>query len=352
MLKKIKKYVLRAYFYGHFPSFWQLYFSKKRVLAYYGFLGDRNFGDELVFESAKTLFSGTVLLPVLHHSPLYVKLYRTLFKRRIAGIVVGGGTLIGPYFAEKRFIRSLNASNTPIFFHGTGVTSTINFEELWNHMLVTNSFGGIRGKLSYERILAAVKKQRNIIGDACFCMYDPVAPKEKPKKVLINFGAHHLFDGREHSKNELIKFSRQLVTEGYEVHFLPLHEIDCNEATGIKAAIPELRLLPIPRTFTEAKQIFSDYLFAAGLRLHFIAIAALCHVPFIAINYKDKHDDLLGSIGLEEKGSLPAKITADHILSSFRQRETFDWPRISGRLIALKAVQEQEAANFFNAMNS
>ncbi|MFN3380715.1 MAG: hypothetical protein ACK41O_14765, partial [Runella zeae] len=60
---KIKSYIVEAYLLNHYPSLLSFLLTKKQILVYYGFLGDKNFGDELVYESAKILFCDFMLIP-------------------------------------------------------------------------------------------------------------------------------------------------------------------------------------------------------------------------------------------------------------------------------------------------
>src|SRR3954468_21121507 len=94
--KKIKSFYREAYSLGHFPAFLELLTTKKRCIVYYGFLGDQNFGDELVFEASKKLFDNSILIPYKKRMPLLIKLFCNFFISKIDGVLIGGGTLIGP----------------------------------------------------------------------------------------------------------------------------------------------------------------------------------------------------------------------------------------------------------------
>ncbi len=109
IINKFIAYYKVSYLSGNFPSLLSILLSNKRVLIYYGFLGDKNFGDELVFESAKKLFSSSILLPVRKRMPIHLAIFARLCKKRVSGLVIGGGTLIGPLW-DKEFYDEYLAS--------------------------------------------------------------------------------------------------------------------------------------------------------------------------------------------------------------------------------------------------
>lgn len=343
ILRKIKTYIGRAYLNGHFPSFWDLYFSRKQIFAYYGFLGDKNFGDELVFLGTKYLFKDCVLLPILHHSPLHVKLFRHFFDKRVNGIVIGGGTLIGPYFVEKEFFEKVFARQVPVFFHGTGVTPTTKFHSLWNRLIAGADFGGLRGELSLIRTKEGVGVQKKVVGDACFALYE-TPPKANAKKqvILINYGAHNNYEGQDECKYELLQFAKAMSNKGYEIHFLPMHEIDMEEAKLFEQQVEGVKTLPVPERYDNVRELFMKYEFAVGVRLHFIAMAILCHVPFFSINYKDKHDDLLQSLDLGFAGRRSVETNCQSIMEMFEKQNAFNWPKIDKKLHNLQSRQRAE----------
>ena len=166
LIHKAKNFYQQAYTTGHFPPVRQLFFGEQKVFAYYGFLGDRNFGDELVFESAKKLFYPNILLPVRRKMPLLQAFYAKACKGRIAGLVVGGGTLIGPLW-EREFFESLVELAKPVYVHGTGVRENIERSDGWKHMLSGKVYGGVRGPHSAEN-LGEIFRQVLITGDAAF----------------------------------------------------------------------------------------------------------------------------------------------------------------------------------------
>ena len=114
LIKKLKIFYKEAYQLEHFPSFIKILFTNTKIFIYYGFLGDGNFGDELVFEASKELFKPHILLPYKKRMPIILKLFAHLFISKIAGVIVGGGTLIGQrfyeydYFKKTSYIRKTN----------------------------------------------------------------------------------------------------------------------------------------------------------------------------------------------------------------------------------------------------
>ncbi|MBG9377071.1 polysaccharide pyruvyl transferase family protein [Panacibacter sp. DH6] len=351
LTNKIINYYNIAYRTDHFPSWSELFLTRKKVFAYYGFLGDKNFGDELVFESAKELFHPHILLPVRKQMPLFVKLYKRFYRRKIAGLVIGGGTLIGPLW-EREFFESLVANSIPVYMHGTGVHEKIACADGWKNILKGKVYGGVRGPLSINNIQPVFNKAK-IAGDAAFGIFDTGAVTNKQpgsKKILINIGTHQVYNGQDKSRIYFEQFIGHLLNNGYEIHFLPLHSIDVKAGNELIQKFPAIQMLHIPAKFAEAVNIFRDYTFATGERLHFIVMAMLTGTPFISVNYAKKHEDLLESVLLSKAGLHPQHVSLEKMVEAFDNREQFNWKETTSQISRLKEMQHSEQQNFMAAV--
>jgi hypothetical protein len=349
LLKKITAYIADAYLTEHFPSFWAAAFGKKPLLAYYGFLGDRNFGDELVFHSAQSLFKQATLMPIRRRMPIHFLLLIRLFPAQIKGIVIGGGTLIGPIW-ERAFFQGLVNKGRPVFVHGTGVRTMIDERNAWQKMLSGSVFGGVRGPRSAERIREILPM--GVIGDAAFVMYqgEVRAPLENEIRVLINLGVHEDYEGKDIARSAIRDLVNLLLTDGYAVEFLPCHAIDLDLGKELQSKFPALTVHKIPATFDEALSIFQHVNFALGERLHFTVMAILAGCPFQSINYADKHRDLLSSLSLSHAGGNPGDLTFETLRGVFDNAPDFDWGESRKTLSSLKDLQTKEARRFLEAI--
>ncbi len=323
-LSKFKTFYREAYLLGHFPSVIKLLFTRKKIFGYYGFLGDQNFGDELVFEAAKNLFAPHLLIPFKKRMPLFHHLFFMFFNSKISGLVIGGGTLIGKKFRFFDEFFKLLASEKPIFFHGTGVRESLVYHKGWGEILKKESYGGIRGPLSREK-LKTMGIGARIVGDAAFSLVNSEQisnSQKKSKNVLINFGTHIAFEGETKSRIEIKKFIEYLLKKGYEVQYLPFHKIDLQLGIDLKKSFPQISLLEIPVNYSKALNIFENSRFAVGERLHFNIMASIAGCHFLSVNYGDKHEDFLASLNMPQCGFNPKFLSFEDLVKAFSKKNS------------------------------
>ncbi len=347
IIGKLATYYEAAYRLGHFPSS-RVLFTKQKIFAYYGFLGDRNFGDELAFQSAKQLFHPDILLPVRRRMPAHFAVFAHACKSRFSGLVIGGGTLIGPSFYDRSFFESLIAMQKPVYLHGTGVQRMAVWNPGWKRLLGEKFYGGVRGPVSAGNA-SECKEGIRIAGDAAFFLFGAERPRGDEtgrKTVLINCGTHSRFDGQRESRSAIEEFATAAIKMGAEVQFLPCHFVDVDLGREIQRRHPAITLLDIPKGYSEAHEHFRKAVFAVGERLHFTAMAILSGCPLLSINYAAKHEDMLSSVGLSSSGVSPEELSAERIQEAFDARGTFDWDRVFSRINELKMFQQKEAIEF------
>ena len=346
LIHKLKRYYRIAYTMGHYPALSSVLFSDKKIFVYYGFLGDNNYGDELVFEAAKELFAAHHLLPVRHLMPFATRFWLTRNKHKIAGIVVGGGTLLGPLW-EAEFFSSVKKLGKPVYVHGTGVHKVIQEVEAWKMMLDNRVYGGVRGPMSLENV-AAVKTGMKIGGDAAFAMFSmqKFVNRKDNKNVLINLGTHRTYEGQDFFRKEFNDFIASLIKDGYNIQYLPFHEVDLELGNTLKETFPEITLLKQPVGYNECADLFANCAFAIGERLHFTVMAIMTRSPFVSLNYHKKHEDLLLSLSLQESGLHPSAASSEKMTAAFKARDAFNWDATENQIKAYKKFQFDEAAEF------
>lgn len=352
-LKKIRNFYREAHKMSHFPSILEVIVTRKRIFSYYGFLGDNNFGDELVYEATKHLFEAYILIPIKRKMPVLLRMYCFLNKSIFSGVVIGGGTLIGPFW-EAEFYESLRKLNIPVYIHGTGVHEKVDSTKEWGNLLSGKVYGGVRGPLSKSHI-SPIVNTINIAGDAAFSIFNEIAWENKPERnkvILVNLGAHYIFEGQNESRHEVEKFLDYLLKKGYTVKFLPFHNTDLNIGKQLIARRSEISLIEQPQNYEEAVELFQNCSFVIGERLHFIVMAVLTKSPFISINYSRKHDDFLASIDIPHAGLRPVDVSQHSLLSAFEDQPRFNWDSIKIKIEQLKGIQTEEFTNFLSSLNN
>lgn len=337
-LERVSRYYRAAYGSGHFPSPGKLLKYRHRILAYRGFLGDGNFGDELVFQAAQSLFRDCLLVPVQHHMPLLTRLLLKAGWLTPKGEILGGGTLIGPRV-------ELSSEMVGTFVHGTGVKSF--YSDHWVEVLAARMvFGGVRGPASRNR-LADKGFVTEIDGDAAFHFFQPmpVVP-DRSGAVLINLGTHNVESKMAQSRAEVHGFIADLLKRGMRVEFLPFHRVDEKLGQFLVQQFPEIRMHRIPVHYSDAAAVFRDASFAVGERLHFTVTALLCGCPCYSIMYEPKHEELLESLDCLAWGARPEAVTRARISAHHERRHEFDWTVVQQKLSAYKRKQEQSARTF------
>jgi len=346
LIRKVQHYYKRAYSMGHYPSLKSVMFTDKKIFVYYGFLGDNNYGDELVYHATKALFEKDILLPVSRYMPILLRLFVSLNKSKISGIAVGGGTLVGR-FNMAAFFEDLVISGKSVYMHGTGVKEVIGEQNAWSKVLSRGNFGGVRGPMSVQNI-AVIKKEMKIVGDAAFALFSDSTFKDRGdnKKVLINLGTHASYHGQEFFRKEFKEFITFLIGDGYVVNYLPFHEIDLELGNELKKEFAEINILKQPDGFEACAELFADCTFAIGERLHFTVMAVMTKSPFISINYAKKHEDLLLSLDIPEAGLSPDLASLTKIKDAFIKRKDFEWTTVRKLMIDYKDRQFAEMRQF------
>lgn len=346
LASKIYRFTREAYLLSHFPSIWKLVLYRRKTVLYYGFLGDGNFGDELVFQATKRLFSSYLVVPYKKRMPFLLKLFIDLDLVPNKIMVIGGGTLIGKNFWKTCHPKLSNEINYKYFLHGTGVVEEALSAE-WKS-IIPGAKGGIRGQVSKKNLHMQGLDSPNIIGDAALYLFSKPTHSNKKiqcSKVLINVGTHGIYNFQDLTRKELIIYLKELEDKGLELCFLPLHNNDLKEAVILKSYFASLKIYPIPSNLEECKLYFEDVNIAIGERLHFVVCAVMFNKDFISINYSQKHLDFLESVGLRKRGIRPDMYVNKTIFQE-KELEVVDWAKINEKINEFKLRQENEKEEY------
>jgi hypothetical protein len=336
------RYVRRAYLNGHFPTLASLLANRDRLLQYHGFLGDGNFGDELVYDAARSLFRSFVLVPGATRRPIVTALLFRAGLLRFRGEVLGGGTLIGPRVelsgATPRDLRS-------VFVHGTGVKTK--FSEGWTQAINSRLvFGGVRGRASQVR-LAEKDCEVAVVGDAAFHFFgDDHQATRFDGSVLVNFGTHNVESKMTTARSEVRRFIAAVLERGVSVEFLPFHSVDVELGRELARDLPTVKVHEIPANLDQAKAIFKRASFAVGERLHFAVVSLLSGCPCFSVMYEAKHSELLDSLSCQHLGALPDEFGCADLVERYLRRADFDWATVRRKLAIYRRRQEEDARAF------
>ena len=347
MLSKLKKYYREAYAMGHYPGVLDSISGGRRKLIYYGYLGDGNLGDEMVFWAAREVFKDFDLIPIKRLMPLeYLK-----FKSdpsRVVGVVLGGGTLFNALPAL--LLTPFADAGLPFFVHGTGVKE--GYERGgWEFLQKVDLFGGVRGKRSEEKLVGTLDLP--IIGDAALALRtrfrtDNFASGRK--RVILNFGQHYMSELPEGFVDVCVEFITS--NKEYDFTFVPFFDTDFQLGNLLKKRAPQLEVVPIPRTCEELSAILVRGILCIGQRLHFVVAAAMCERPCVSISYEDKHLDFLESVGLTDCSISLNEVTVQTMSGLLERPPEPDFPRVRDRISRFLDSQEKMAADFIEATKS
>ena len=186
-------------------------------------------------------------------------------------------------------------------------------------------------------------------------MSDALSFSENPKEgyILINLGTHNTSQPYlTPSRKEILSACEFLSSQGFEVKWLPFHQIDKELALFFNESMSyEFEILPQPKNFSELSAIFKNAQFAIGERLHFVVSSCLFKCPFFSSNYAEKHSDFLRSIDLESFGKSENEIKKDSILHAFNERDKTSLYPSFKRLLMLKQMHEDEKISFLKEIS-
>ena len=352
MLKRIIFIIKATYFLNHFPNVFTLMFSNRKKLIYYGFLGDGNFGDEMVFMATKKLFNDSLIIPFQRHMPLMIKLYCKLYIDSIDGVIVGGGTLIGRFNADKGYYEKLISLGKPVFLHGTGVDEQLKNRTFWLSFFKNSFHGGLRGPQSQFTIRNTGFNCKQM-GDAGLYLNGIEHTMQKKKLIIVNFGTHEVVQDLGYSRSQIIEFLNSEILVNYKIMYLPMHSIDYDIGKSLQSEINGLEVLSIADNYQSSLKLMSEAEFCIGERLHFVVMSVLANTNFMSINYHPKHEDFLKSLDLESFGYHPKSVDSKVVERIFiEQGDVVDWSEINVKIKELKRVHESEKNSFLSILKN
>ena len=291
----------------------------KKGAIYIGCSGNKNLGDEIIFDSIKEFFKDELFLVRFPHVNKDSGRY---FRNKIKNpdfIILGGGTLIRKGY-NQGYLKNLNETlnkfpDTKLLVIGPGVSDpifskSINFPtniEGWTKTLNTSSYLSVRGPHSLSTLNKWGLENVVEFKDPALCLFRSKKniKKLRSKKIAINFAniGERIYGGNSKKlKTIYFDFVELLIINKWEVYLYPttyydldymLNDIGLSSLKGIKK-FRFYNNINLSLNFLESVDLY------VGERLHGVLFSACVSTPFLGLAYQPKTLDFLDSINLTE----------------------------------------------------
>lgn len=264
------------------------------TIAYMGWLGHRNIGDEACLAAIKHFLPKDIKICCWDIDPWASTTIPDLS-------IVGGGTLLDPgYDARGKAIDSLLDRGVPTIFWGTGVLPyTGKLAERTIQMLSKSTFVGVRGPISHRILNEGGWAGSTLVGDPALLLKHNSKPRGlASNRIAINIGdARGRLWGTERGVvDQVSKLITKLTKSGHEIVLFPMWPDD---AKYLKQ-IPKQANVNV-RGWSDANYLldfFRSCKCVIGMKLHACVLSAAADVPFLSIAYRAKCIDFAESLGL------------------------------------------------------
>jgi hypothetical protein len=285
----------------------------RRRIAYVGWNGHRNMGDEAIFEVSKRSFASYKLVDAPWGSR-FDRIARHRQAPTIAAGLLGGGTTVGRYRTYRlRFERWFGAyPELPAFALGVGIVDP-GFERgldgfdaegelrAWADVLRRFEVVTVRGPDS-RRALAEVGIPSSVVGDPALMVGPKRLPSPREQLLGLNVG----FSARASNIDwdmllpEVIAAAKVLVDRGWRVRLTPMHDSDVALSRAVARALGErVELVRRWRSLPRLLHAIGECEVLVGTKLHSVVFAAAAGVPAVSLAYEPKCLDFQRSIGRE-----------------------------------------------------
>jgi len=280
------------------------------VIAVLSGAGDDNFGDEVMFRVLETGLGRCRLVRVVHPATeLRLSRIGLSGRRLFSGLILGGGTLINPFFFAR--IGAVLDPTVPAWSVGTGVGSA-GFgmaepgveDTSWSEPLTRFRRVTVRGPFSAQWLSAAGHGAVEIVGDLAFAA-TPDHPLAEPstRRLLVNV-AGQKDDPADRALvakalGGLTDALGALAVRGWTFRPIALHRTDTRWLEELGARIggwaePITQI----RSTVDAQAVLQTGSALVAIRLHAAAFGWMSGVPTLALGYRAKTLDLAEHLGV------------------------------------------------------
>jgi polysaccharide pyruvyl transferase WcaK-like protein len=284
-------------------------FSKPvpKPTGYMGWIGHKNLGDEALYAAIQSLLHPLPLMAFSSAQESILERVSLGGKHHFQGVLLGGGTIIGPAYAVP-VRRTLNL-RLPMATFGTGVGSAgfgnAEYPEIgeWRSMLDRFEMIGVRGWRSYEALTELGVKNVEVIGDPALSLGPSSLPQVRAKSTLVINLAGNVGDkygiGSCDCYREIAAIAKQHVAQGGELLPVALGPGDSGFLRDllVDAGLGNHSILQ-PRTHDEYLAHISGAQWLIGVRLHSAVLASVVGTVPILVSYRNKCRDFMESVDL------------------------------------------------------
>jgi hypothetical protein len=305
----------------------------RRRVAYVGWSGNGNLGDDAMLAAHRRLLPGWDVLQVPNHRG--VPPLTALSLRQVQVICLGGGTLIlNGHFREtlERLMRA--APDAPRVMLGPGVED-LEFREgrragvldevaSWRPLLAEFERVRVRGPLS-QATVRSMGLEADVVGDPALALPDQsrgVVERTPPTgraRVGVNFGVTDDLWGGDHAafRATVVSALSALVSAGHEVQLLATTVQDRAHLLDVAAECARVGTPvagPNGVTLAELDEALGRCTIVLGEKLHALVLAARLGIPTLALEYRPKCRDFQLSVGRGEHVLRTSDVTVDSLV--------------------------------------
>ena len=305
---------------------------RRRSVAYFGWLGYGNMGDEALFDAADRLLGGETPLRPFPQGRRLSRLIAWAPTRLADAVVLGGGTLIG----TATFREALEAVRScgPAFTFGSGVedpqhdgSGQVAAElDRWAELLAGFQRVTVRGPLSAE-LLRERGVAADVVGDPALALprWYPGAPAPAAEPVLgLNIAAPQRGWGADPERlvEVLETVAREKLRQGWRVRIVPLWARDLEVARALAQRLGDrAELFAGFERLPLLLEAISGCTTVVGVKLHSVIFASAYGVPSVMLGYERKCDDFMASVGRDRYTLRTDRATAADVLASLADLE-------------------------------
>lgn len=278
-------------------------------VAYVGGHGDRNLGDDALFEAARQVLEGFEVI-TFRYPPRELRLARVGLSGPcyFQQFVLGGGTFINPYGLGTA--RAALQLGLPAWTLGTGVGSAgFNMSRRpdlteWRALLRDFRAVGVRGPLSKATLDALGVSHVEVVGDLALVLARAAPlPLALPRRFAVNITLPppQEREGFSYERLEgLERAIRHFVAQGWTPVFVAMHVNDYAPMRRLMVAVGRVEdVLHHPVTAGEYMDLVGPCTLTMATRLHAAVLSCCAGVPVLSLGYREKCLDFMASLGLE-----------------------------------------------------
>lgn len=285
--------------------------SARKAIGYIGCHRSDNLGDMAMHQIAVRLLGKDRLIDF--HAARHEALLGTVCLTGhtvFAHAVLGGGTLINPYFLPP--VLALWKSEVPFWTFGTGVGS-VGFEQDlsvdlngWREPLNQALGLGVRGPLSRARLHEIGCVQAEVVGDPALCWATSRVrePSGSVPTILVNLagrGTGSAEEEQDRVMGKIVMVLQHLRQQGCRI--IPV-AMTAQDRFALRSLLERLGMggtrIEQPATPHEFLDVAAQCRMALVMRLHAAVFSCCAGVLPVVLGYRDKCLDFMAAMGLSK----------------------------------------------------